>query len=432
MNNLNIGQKEAVNNFLEFWDSPAQFFFLDGSAGTGKSYTASKILGILHDEYDLRWHEVIATAPTHRAKNVLIEFMDSNDIPVECATIHKALGLSIATNEHVQETISGESQGFNDKKLVIVDEGSMVSKDLCSEIVQESFIKGNKVLVLGDSLQLTPVGDASGEFPMFSVCKHKSLLTEVMRYDGGGIADFVKASKMAVDLQVLFDWKSRYKPDFDDLEAISKTELVEHWQKCDGSKVALALKNDTVGTLNQLLRSVDSSLTPEQKKEQFTDGEQIICNSPVFEGNEIIYSNGSVLDVKGSSHYKEQISLNCGSFSFNGFAVDVNDGITPWRIITLPPSERKKLKKALKLCKDFASKQTNQNERKVAWKDYWKLNKFFADVDYLYAMTIHKSQGSSFGNVFIKRDFTWLKDHKLQPRLWYVGSSRAKKKLFIV
>jgi ATP-dependent exoDNAse (exonuclease V) alpha subunit len=79
--------------------------------------------------------------------------------------------------------------------------------------------------------------------------------------------------------------------------------------------------------------------------------------------------------------------------------------------------------------------------RNKLWVAYFKVDRVFAAVKHNYALTCHKSQGSTYENcMMIDWDINMNikmqggKDIKLEERnrIKYVAATRAKQKLFIV
>ena len=58
--------------------------------------------------------------------------------------------------------------------------------------------------------------------------------------------------------------------------------------------------------------------------------------------------------------------------------------------------------------------------------------RFIACLGPASVLTIHRSQGSTFGDVFITSDVFWPKDLEFRKRLVYVAVSRASKGVWIV
>ena len=89
-------------------------------------------------------------------------------------------------------------------------------------------------------------------------------------------------------------------------------------------------------------------------------------------------------------------------------------------------------------------KQSALKGEKHLWDRYFENRKAFAWVDYAYAMTVHKSQGSTFSNVFLDMGDIMADSSKAQVvmpggdkqliyernQLLYVGFTRAADRVF--
>jgi hypothetical protein len=70
---------------------------------------------------------------------------------------------------------------------------------------------------------------------------------------------------------------------------------------------------------------------------------------------------------------------------------------------------------------------------KEAWKDYSALNHYFLWVGYIYALTAHKSQGSTIQNVFVvERNINRIQENELRNKLKYTAFTRAAKELHVL
>ena len=70
---------------------------------------------------------------------------------------------------------------------------------------------------------------------------------------------------------------------------------------------------------------------------------------------------------------------------------------------------------------------------KEAWKDYAALNHYYMWVGYIYALTAHKSQGSTIQNVFVvERNINRIQEHELRNKLKYTAFTRAAKELHVL
>ena len=66
------------------------------------------------------------------------------------------------------------------------------------------------------------------------------------------------------------------------------------------------------------------------------------------------------------------------------------------------------------------------------WKLFFFIRDSFASLGPASVLTIHRSQGSTFGDVFITSDVFWPKNLEFRRRLVYVAVSRASKGVWIV
>jgi len=83
----------------------------------------------------------------------------------------------------------------------------------------------------------------------------------------------------------------------------------------------------------------------------------------------------------------------------------------------------------------YTAKNTNPPYHKEWWKRYFTLKEAFADVQYIFASTIHKLQGSTYNTVHI--DLASLINNNRLPvelkyRLAYVAITRARKQIKIL
>lgn len=132
----------------------ASIGILTGSPGTGKTYTAARLIGRV---LDLCGSDSLAVcAPTGKAAVKIAEALESYGIQKQATTIHRLLGVASRT--------AGEGWGFThdeanplDKKWVVVDEASMIDTDLAASLLR-ACATGTHVLLVGDVNQLPPVG----------------------------------------------------------------------------------------------------------------------------------------------------------------------------------------------------------------------------------------------------------------------------------
>jgi len=78
-----------------------------------------------------------------------------------------------------------------------------------------------------------------------------------------------------------------------------------------------------------------------------------------------------------------------------------------------------------------ARERGNKNSSSI-WKLFFFIRDSFASLGPASVLTIHRSQGSTFGEVFITSDVFWPNDIEFRRRLVYVAVSRASRGVWIV
>jgi exodeoxyribonuclease-5 len=71
------------------------------------------------------------------------------------------------------------------------------------------------------------------------------------------------------------------------------------------------------------------------------------------------------------------------------------------------------------------AREAGQKEGKALWRRFFLVRDAFASLGPAAVLTVHRSQGSTFGEVFIDEDVFWPRDLALRQRLVYVAVSRA-------
>ena len=154
-------QENAIINIEKFLkDDNENIFILEGSAGTGKT---TVITALQKKKINLK---IIYTAPTHKAVKVLKEMGKTNNFydKDNYKTIHSFFKLNILYKKDGTPYLSSDNAAMktqlaknNCNILLVIDEISMISKDLY-EIIVEIIEKMNiKTICLGDRCQLPPI-----------------------------------------------------------------------------------------------------------------------------------------------------------------------------------------------------------------------------------------------------------------------------------
>jgi exodeoxyribonuclease V alpha subunit len=155
-------------------------FILTGGPGSGKTYTAGKLLSLLQEgcgkEYFLE--QTVLAAPTGKAalalQNSLVKSLGETSLKAQ--TLHALLGLSPTPRK------STLPLPFLPYSIFVVDEASMIDIELMEELLSR-IRSGAFLLLIGDPKQLPPV-EGPPIFPQLVQCHiHKKALKECKRVE---------------------------------------------------------------------------------------------------------------------------------------------------------------------------------------------------------------------------------------------------------
>ncbi|ACT91503.1 ATP-dependent DNA helicase [Dyadobacter fermentans] len=182
---------EQANDFLieeKGLERYRDCFLLKGYAGTGKTTIISTLIKVLKNF----GYKSVLLAPTGRAAKVMSGYSEKIAL-----TIHKKIYKQTA--DAFSGTLTFQRQkNYHDNTLFIVDEASMITDDadfgsrsLLADLVEFVFENpGNKLMLVGDTAQLPPVGkelspalDADYLERTFYMSVFWEELKEVMRQD---------------------------------------------------------------------------------------------------------------------------------------------------------------------------------------------------------------------------------------------------------
>jgi exodeoxyribonuclease-5 len=113
---------------------------------------------------------------------------------------------------------------------------------------------------------------------------------------------------------------------------------------------------------------------------------------------------------------------------------EVEAGETRLSLRLLPPAgsaAREQLDGVLRQLRQRA-RDAGKQEGRGLWRRYFLVRDAFASLGPAAVLTVHRSQGSTFGEVFIAGDVFWPSDDTLRRQLVYVAVSRASQAVWLV
>jgi hypothetical protein len=417
---LTNSQQTVLDKF-EDWilSGVTREFVVAGHAGTGKSYLIRHMIDVLQataaidaglgiEDTAQRPRlsgEYYVCATTNKAVNVLANFTGT-----QVDTIHRLLGLRVVNNyqtgeQILQQTNNGIPEEELKHALVFIDEAFMIDYELLTHIRKQC----RYVVYVGDPYQLPPVNYKMS--PVANLEMHH--LLEIQRQkQGSGILPLASRFRQLLKEGPPFVWPEFV--DAPDIEIIDnemfKTKVIERFQhssEIDDVRI-LAWTNKRVIGYNRFVRDLFTQSL------QFVPGDLVITNKPIVTGTK----------GHGPLYHHVDTSLRIKTVSPETTYKDV-----PGQYVSFHNSHAVVFQP---LDPALAKAKIKEASRAKDWREYFHSKETFGDLRSGYSLTIHKSQGSTYKEVFIdlediSRNTKWYDI----ARLVYVGLTRATDKVYV-
>lgn len=414
-------QQAALEALEQFVSSQEKLYLLTGYAGTGKTTLLQVLIARLRQQGDRR--SIVFSAFSNKATKVLQAMSDRWGLGIDCMTCCKLLGLRPVIDDQTGKQVfrpdRKQDSQIDRYHLVVVDECSMINEEMWQLLVHavSGLYDRAQILFVGDAAQLPPVGEP--ESACFRQIYQRSDLTEVVRY-GGAIG------VMAEDIRRHLE-RDRFPRFHNDINAdltegcfvvprhrweslLLKAFTSEAYQRDPDQVRALAYTNRRVRQLNHRIRAAIYG----DNIARFVVGERLIANNACLEGESVLLPTSAECEVI------EVARGRAGDWPVWFLEVETEEGL--YRTLRV-------LHESAQLEYDLKLQAYAQDKR---WIEFWELKQLFHDLTYAYSLTIHKSQGSTFQDVFVDV-LSMYANHNIVERnqLCYVAFTRAAKRLFI-
>jgi hypothetical protein len=458
---LSDEQERALQYMLDFAVGAARQMILAGYAGTGKTTLVNVFL---NEVRKVRRHaKSTCTAPTNEAVRVL-SITTGEDFE---KTIFSLLGLVLIEEEGQKPYIKqiGKPK-LEEYDLVVLDEASMVGDELLSKI--ETQLKSHpniKMIYVGDDAQLPPVNTVVDENNQEVECvestvfklKNRVNLIEVQRVSKDNpIIKIVTPIRSKIDSPIdLFERKTMLTEngngvEFHDnrdefMEMMYDDFVTDEYKKNSNYVRAIAYTNKAVNAMNLHIRR---RIFETKTLDQFMIGENLIVSSPVMVKinkyvTDILFTVGERLRVKQADIVKDiehgfrvweltVVNYEAKAPKQHKIKVIHEEDAHLYKATLSELSVEAKERELMKTTRK--GKVVNMYSKGEAWSHYYRFKNEFSWVKYSYAMTTHKSQGSTIERVYIiERDMnrlTW--NDTIRNKLKYTAFTRASKLLRIL
>lgn len=450
------GQTNVIGLLSDFLTTPDDInkrpaFLLKGYAGTGKTTLVSSMVKVLH----LAGIQSVLLAPTGRAAKVLAGYSEK-----QATTIHRKIYRAITGEDgRLRMMPSANPHKYT---LFIVDEASMIQgsgtvsepgiyshRDLLEDLTEYVYSsQGCKLLLIGDTAQLPPVGiSESPALDMEVLTKQYHLdvifyeLNEVVRQslDSGVLwnATLLREQILLEHPEVPFFDIKRFK----DIRSIDGSDFEDLLNSCYGrfgieNTVIITRSNKRAKLFNQEIRS-----------------------RILFRETEI--SAGDFMMITRNNYFWIPISSKAG-FIANGDLIEVRRIIRKWemygyhfadmvvQLVDYPEMDVIEIRMLLESVTIDAPSMPYEDMQKLheeilldyteipsikERKEKIKNDAYYNSIQakFAYALTCHKTQGGQWDAVFV--DLGYVKEEMIDAsfvRWLYTAVTRSTKELYLV
>lgn len=388
LNDLSLSEDQVsvlskITHFLSSADSNRELR-IGGLAGTGKTTMIAKFLN--DSRHTLPFPISFATFTGKAAERLMHTFKQFN-LQIDVRTLHKLL-YTTKIDPLTKQMYSIENETL--PQFIVIDEASMVSKEYYNLIMKPSK-KVSKIIFVGDHGQLPPI-TKDGETP-FNLMENPTIRLEQIhrQCEGNPVIELAYAIRKASSVSEVIRMINQSA-----VRKVSKAEglhgsLVLAQNSTWNDVVHLVYKNTTRVHINQMMN--------EQAPLDSTEQPVIVLRNTHFDDG-VFLANGSRGLVKSfiprSACPFDSLNVD---FPFSGLISDLR-----------------------------------------APRDVWnnpKPNTFFEDreltsMDWAYAITCHKAQGSSWKHVFVWLNDVYRSDLDMFKRWVYTAITRTENQVYFV
>ena len=405
------GQQEALT-LLSEWEKldvyanpDDSIFTLSGAAGTGKTTVVQEIIRMFKNKYS-----IIVSAPTHKAKEVIGEITK-----LRAETIHSLLGLRPNIDLETFDPNNPTYQQLVEERISsadihIIDECSMINKELFKMLIKKAILYKKRIIFIGDISQLPPVNE---KLSLTFMVKHKYELTEIVRQKNGNPNQLL-----------LIDARSDVEKMSNLVEELTKTEQDNTSNDDIGNRQGYIITNSQETFYNLLIELYSDSEAKTNMnfiktlvytniaakkvnkfiKDKINPSKEVLSVGDILLGYKTVMNpiNDKII-VQNSKDYRiyslEIIEKKVQLKTYKFFRVNV-DFINKTYIDILHPESYSAFQDVL--LRLYINAKTNR-----AWRPFYRFREQFIvlenfyntdnsilttkDIDFGYAMTIHKS-----------------------------------------
>lgn len=461
-------QQVAISNIIDFIAAPfnpAKYIVgLTGAGGTGKTFITKYIIS--HCKYS---NSVIkCTSPTHKACRVFSQALGGKNVDTIQSTFGLRLDLRLEDFDPANPQFNPMAKPkLENVRLLLIDEASMLPAKLVTFICNKCKELEIKIIFIGDAYQLAPVNEFKSI--AFDRCYEVYQLRQIVRQAANNpITNLLNLLRYDIEHHTyrFLEYLSK------NIGATNYNDINEGFSICGKAAFKnlidmsfndeaytknidmyriIAYTNNCVSGWNNYIRN---TIIRDSDKNIITKNDLIMSYETIVnEFMEIVINNSEEYIINDIVNFVDD------KYGFKGFLVKfqlIHGGTITRPLFVIDHRDAFTIQKYHKTITDLinSAKCANGGTRVAKWKAYYEFKKKYLiaanvidrtgkilydrDIDYGFAITAHKSQGSTYDAVFVdvnnmvydRMGHPYANQDDLLRRL-YVGCSRAHKELIL-
>ena len=461
-------QQVAISNIIDFIAvpfNPAKYIVgLTGAGGTGKTFITKYIIS--HCKYS---NSVIkCTSPTHKACRVFSQALDGKNVDTIQSTFGLRLDLRLEDFDPANPQFNPMAKPkLENVRLLLIDEASMLPAKLVTFICNKCKELEIKIIFIGDAYHLAPVNEFKSI--AFDRCYEVYQLRQIVRQAANNpITNLLNLLRYDIEHHTyrFLEYLSK------NIGATNYNDINEGFSICGKAAFKnlidmsfndeaytknidmyriIAYTNNCVSGWNNYIRN---TIIRDSDKNIITKNDLIMSYETIVnEFMEIVINNSEEYIINDIVNFVDD------KYGFKGFLVKfqlIHGGTITRPLFVIDHRDAFTSQKYHKIITDLinSAKCANGGTRVAKWKAYYEFKKKYLiaanvidrtgkilydrDIDYGFAITAHKSQGSTYDAVFVdvnnmvydRMGHPYANQDDLLRRL-YVGCSRAHKELIL-
>jgi hypothetical protein len=437
---LNEEQQQAKDNIQNFIRNGKGVFGLIGAGGTGKTYLITSLPDVENYQF---------LAPTNKAVNILRQGLIKNGvIKPNVKTIDSFFNFKLQKDEYNQSVYSYR-QPEPDKiaRVIVVDEVSMLRNKHIELLL--NLKKTVPLIFIGDDMQIPPVENEEEPYideNGFRKSKAFLVMNEVFELkiqnrQANGSEMFNLISKFRTHMSSKININQIPKTRNNGVDILHMNQSSDEFKRFvrENECIAVTYKNFTGDLFNYIIGSQKTG----EKKYNVNDinkGEKLMFNS-VYMREDVTFYTSEMITVLDLGHEEVVIQIPFVETPIKAnqpMARVIRENKTQSVVWLKNKGLSTPVAKKVYYLRDKFKRHLHKGDSQAA-KNLKKLNTFyndfkngFANLKKPYAITSHKSQGSTYDTVIIPVYDFWLKNHQDINQLFYVAMSRASKRIVFV